>query len=75
MQRRDFLRSAVAATGSAVLLSATPALLAGSSERSRFTRQPRSQFTLHGNKRLGCAGLDFPDDPSLLDTGQFMPRV
>jgi hypothetical protein len=71
MNRRDFIISG--ATISAGILLLTPGLARSFEDPSR-NRLPLRGYRMHGNKRLGCAGFDFPDDPSLLESGQFMPN-
>jgi len=73
MQRRDFLKTAAMTTGGTLFLISTPTILRGADPRTAKNIQPPMRFTIHGNKRLGCSGFDFPNDPSILDTGKFMP--
>ncbi len=72
MNRRDFIR--FAAGGLAAVAVMPTSLISSNERRMKITRQA-ARYRIHGNKRLGCSGFDFPDDPDILETGLFMPSM
>ena len=74
MDRRDFLILAGWTSAAAIALSLAPVSMSASAGVVRRDR-PIPRTMLHGSKRLGCSGHDFPFDESVLESGQFMPHA
>ena len=72
MDRRMFIKSAA---GGLLVVTLIPTALAASHERSERAMHRTPRYRIHGNKRLGCSGFDFPDDPAVLESGLFMPSL
>jgi hypothetical protein len=75
MNRRDFLKTAGIATGGFLAMTVVGTSVASSTEQRRPISRCSPRYHIHGNKRLGCSGFDFPDDPDILETGAFMPQL
>ena len=74
MDRRKFLMTMGTATAAAVVAPLIPFGALNAAESSnRSNKNPR--YVIHGSKKLGCSGFDFPDDPTIIDTGLFMPSM
>ena len=72
MDRRSFIRSAA---GSLAVLLLAPSVPAGTYPFGRTSSRLTPRYRIHGNKKLGCSGFDFPDDPDIIDNGLFMPSL
>ncbi len=72
MDRRKFIKSAA---GGLLVVTLLPTALAASHERSERAMHKATRYRIHGNKKLGCSGFDFPDDPAILESGLFMPSM
>lgn len=75
MNRRDFLKTAGIATGGVIAMTLVGTSVASPTERHRPVSRCIPRYRIHGNKKLGCSGFDFPDDPGILETGAFMPHL
>jgi len=74
MKRRTFVKMIGTASVAAMAIPYLPAFAERATASKRASiKFPR--FRIHGNKRLGCSGFDFPDDPAILDNGKFMPQI
>ncbi|MBU1320453.1 MAG: hypothetical protein KKG33_14945 [candidate division Zixibacteria bacterium] len=74
MRRRAFIKMIGTASVAAVTVPYLPAF-AESVSRTRSASIQTSRYRIQGNKKLGCSGFDFPDDPDIIDNGYFMPKV
>ncbi|MFH1891056.1 MAG: hypothetical protein ABIK83_00055 [Candidatus Zixiibacteriota bacterium] len=74
MRRRAFIKMIGTASVAAVTVPYLPAF-AESVSRTRSAAVQSSLYRIQGNKKLGCSGFDFPDDPEIIDSGHFMPQV
>jgi len=71
MNRRDFIKSSATLTAGVLFFAPR---FARSHETLRTEGARRFGYRIHGNKKLGCSGFDFPDDPEILSSGRFMPH-
>ena len=74
MRRRAFIKMIGTASVAAVALPYLPAF-AESVTRQRSAGIHTSRYRIQGNKKRGCSGFDFPDDPEVILTGHFMPQI
>jgi len=74
MRRRAFIKMIGTASVAAAAVPYLPAF-AESVSRQRSKAIQSSRYRIQGNKKLGCSGFDFPDDPYIIDSGYFMPQV
>ena len=72
MDRRKFIKSAASGL---LVVTLVPTALAASHGRSERAMHKTPRYRIHGNKKLGCSGFDFPDDPATLESGLFMPSM
>jgi hypothetical protein len=72
MNRRKFIKSAA---GGMLVVTLIPTAFAASHGRSEGDMHKTPRYRIHGNKKLGCSGFDFPDDPAILESGLFMPSM
>lgn len=72
MNRRDFIKIAA---GGVFAAAVTPCGLMAQSRGRMRTDLESARYRIRGNKRLGCSGFDFPDDPDILENGYFMPSL
>ncbi len=70
MNRRSFIKSIA---GGLAAVSLAPYSLAGAHVSREINTGRPSRYRIHGNKKLGCSGFDFPDDPKIIESGRFMP--
>ena len=73
MKRRTFVKMIGTASVAAIAMPYLPAFAGGATTTNGAAIQSQ-RYRIHGNKRLGCSGFDFPDDPAILDNGKFMPQ-
>jgi hypothetical protein len=72
MNRRRFIGFAAGGLLAAVL--APSSLASPVTQPTRVKRGP-TRYRIHGNKKLGCSGFGFPEDPDVLENGLFMPTM
>jgi hypothetical protein len=75
MKRRDFMQLLGTASAAAAVMSLVPVVSSAAESGTAPCSAAQSRYMIHGNKKLGCSGFDFPDDPAIIDNGLFMPRM
>lgn len=75
MNRREFLKTAGVATGGVFAMTIVGTSVAFTAEQHRAASRSTQRYRIYGNKKLGCSGFDYPDDPEILETGTFMPHL
>jgi hypothetical protein len=74
MDRREFLKTMGTVTAAAAVAPLIPFGAVDAAESFKRSNST-SRYVIHGSKKLGCSGFDFPDDPTIIDTGLFMPSL
>lgn len=74
MKRRKFMKMVGAASLAAVAVPYLPSF-GETVTHGRAVASGPLRYRIQGSKKLGCSGFDFPDDPAIIESGQFMPQI
>ena len=75
MRRREFIRIIGTASAAVIVAPVIPSVSKASTRNCTGTARHLPRYRIYGNKKLGCSGFDFPDDPDIIENGRFMPSI